>query len=80
MAISREDLQRRLSKLESDLPTMIAEHPDAGHFNQAFAERADEISEAASVDDDAWVFEQVDGILERAGLWQPGQDDLPLDE
>ena len=79
MAVSREELQRRLTKLEVDLPALIADHPDAGDFNQAFALRADEITDAADIDD-AWAFEQIDGILERAGLWRPGQEDLPPDE
>lgn len=80
MAISRDELQRRLTKLECDLQALIAEHPDTGDLNQVFAERADEITDAAGVEDGDWAFEQIDGILERAGLWRPGQDDLPPDE
>ncbi len=79
MAVSRHELKRRLTTLEHEIPALIADHPDAGDFNQAFATRADEIADAAGVDDDAWVFEQIDGILERAGLWRPGQDGLPPD-
>lgn len=80
MALTREELQRLLAKFEADMPAMMAAHPDHADFNQVCAERADEITDAASVKDDAWAFEEIDRILEKFGLWRPDGNDLPPDE
>lgn len=80
MALSRAELQKLLTDLDTAMPALMQEYPDPGDLNQAFAERADQITDNTSVDDDAWAFEQIDSILERHGLWRPGQDDLPPDE
>lgn len=62
------------------MPALIAQHPDAGEFNSAFAERADEITDYAAPEDGAWAFEQIDRILEEFDLWDPSHEDLPPDE
>jgi hypothetical protein len=80
MALSRAELDKLLADLDAAMPAMIAEYPDPADFNAAFAGLADVITDNASVADDAWVFERIDGILERHGLWRPGQEDLPPDE
>ncbi len=80
MPATREELQRRLDKLAADMPALIAQYPDPGDFNSAFSGLADDINDAASPADDQWVYGQIDQLLERFGLWRPGQDDLPPDE
>lgn len=80
MALSRDELERLLADLDAAMPAMMAQYPDPGDFNSAFAGVADEITDNTAAADDAWAFEQIDGILKRHGLWQPGQEDLPPDE
>lgn len=80
MPLSRAELEKLLKDLDRSVPALIAEYPDAGDFNAAFASLADEITDNASVADDAWAFEEIDSILEKHGLWRPGQQDLPPDE
>lgn len=79
MAATREELQRRITKLEADMPALMAEYPDPGDFNSAFAGLADEVTDNAGPADDQWAFEQIDRILEKYDLWHPGQYDLPPD-
>jgi hypothetical protein len=79
MTLSRDELVKLLCDLEGAMPVLMHEYPDAADFNPAFAALADAITDNASVEDDTWVFEQIDGILERHGLWRPGQEDLPPD-
>lgn len=80
MAVSRGELGKLLADLDGAIPALMHRYPDPADFNPAFAALADAITENASVDDDAWAFEKIDSILERHGLWRPGQDDLPPDE
>lgn len=80
MPLSRNELEKLLTDLETAMPALIQQYPDEADFNPAFAERADQITDNASAGDQAWAFERIDGILERHGLWPTGQDDLPPDE
>lgn len=80
MAVTREELQRRLALFEHLLPELIQQFPDAEHFNPACSELADDITDHAGPEDEQWAFEQIDKVLEKHGLWRPGQADLPPDE
>jgi len=80
MALSRAELGKLLKDLDVAMPAMMHAYPDAADFNPAFAALADAITDGASSDDDAWVHEQIDRILESHDLWRPGQHDLPADE
>ncbi len=79
MPLDRDELQRQLAQLEADLPALLAQYPDAADINPAFADREDEIMGYACPADEAWAFEQLDGMLERFGLWRPDQEELPPD-
>lgn len=78
--VTREELQRRLDRLKAAMPGLIERYHDPGEFNSAFAELADDVTDYAAIEDEAWAFQQIDQLLERYGLWQPGQEDLPPDE
>lgn len=80
MALSRDELERLLADLDAAMPAMMAQYPDPADFNSAFAGVADEITDNTTAADDGWAFDQIDAILQRHGLWRPGQDDLPPDE
>lgn len=79
MAVTRDELSRRLKKLEADMPKLVAAHPDPGQFSAAFKARADAITGDAGTDHDVWAFEQLDRILEQHGLWRSDQENLPPD-
>jgi hypothetical protein len=80
MALTRDELAKLLADLRGAIPALMHEYPDADEFNPAFAALADAITESAGAEDDTWVHEQIDHILEAYGLWRPGQNDLPPDE
>lgn len=80
MAVTREELGKLLADLDAAMPALMHAYPDPADFNPAFTALADAITDGASNEDDDWAFEEIDGILERHGLWRPGQDDLPPDE
>lgn len=79
MALSRDELERLLADLDAAMPAMMAQYPDPADFNSAFAGVADEITDNTAAADDAWMFDQIDGILRRHGLWHPGQEDLDFE-
>jgi hypothetical protein len=76
---SREELERRLAKLDAEMPQLLAQYVDQGDFMEAFSDRADEITDDATGEDADWIFSQVDQILERHGF-PANPDDLPTDE
>jgi hypothetical protein len=80
MPVSREELQKRIDAFEAALPGLMKEHPDHEHFNPVCSAHLDEITDHAGPEDDAWAFAKIDAILEKHGLWRPGQADLPPDE
>jgi len=79
MAKTRDELQRLIDALSMDLPKIIEDNPEPGDFSSAFAGRADEITDNASAEDDAWAFAQLDAMLDANG--HPSQEnELPPDE
>jgi len=67
MTKTRDELRRLIDSLHMDLPQIIEENPDAGDFSAAFAGRADEITDEANAEDDAWAFGQIDAMLDAHG-------------
>jgi len=79
MAISRHELQRRLRKLEADMPKLVAKYPDPADFIFAFGDHADEIIDDASAEDDVWAWREIDRILTLFG-YSAKSDELRSDE
>lgn len=67
MALERIELERRLASLESQLPALVRQHPNADDFYAAFAGLADEIADAAGPSDFDWVEAQIDELLSTHG-------------
>ena len=65
---TREDLERRLARLEGNMPDMRRQYPNAGDFISAFAVYADGIVDDAGDADVNWTFRQIDGLLEKYGF------------
>lgn len=69
---SRQELQRRLDKLDEEMPQLVAQYLDQDDFAYVFAEAftgiADTITDDASTADADWAFDQVDHILEKHGF------------
>jgi len=68
MAVSRQEMQRRLTKLEADVPDLMAKYPDPDDFMCEFSVRAYTIIDATRVAEDAWAFSEIDRILHKFGL------------
>jgi hypothetical protein len=68
MDASRVVLQRRLAELEAQMPQLMRDHPDRGELMSAFAGIADDILDAAGIDDDEWAFGEIERILDAFGL------------
>jgi len=73
MALTRNELERLLRDLDAAIPALMNQYPDPAQFNPALAALSDAIMDNAGIEDDVWVFEQIDGILERHGIWRPVQ-------
>ena len=65
---TRNDLMRRLAKLEAGIPEMKRRYPSPVDFAHAFAVHADALIEDTSQPDMNWAFDQIDVLLERYGL------------
>lgn len=65
---SRQELQRRLAKLEADMPEMKRLYPDYGEFICEFLGHADYITDDATGANSDWAQEQVDLILDKHGF------------
>lgn len=65
---TRNDLERRLAKLEASMPQMRRQYPSAGDFISAFAVYADGITDDAGEADINWTFRQIDHLLEKYGF------------
>jgi hypothetical protein len=68
MAVSRQEMQRRLTKLEADVPNLMAAYPDPDDFMCEFAARAYSIIDATRVTEDAWAFNEIGRILQKFEL------------
>jgi hypothetical protein len=75
---SRAELERRLKKLEADMPELRRRFPKTGEFLEEFAGHADHITDNASAADVGWAFDQVDYLLAKHGF-RTVTDDLPPD-
>jgi len=68
MAVSRQEMQRRLSKLEAEMPDLMAKHPDPDDLLAEVFARAYSMIDAVRVQEDAWAFKEIDRILQKFGL------------
>ncbi len=72
MAVSRQEMQRRLTQLEADMPGLMAAYPDPDDLMCEFAARAYSIIDATRVSEDAWAFSSIGRILQKFGLKTDG--------
>jgi hypothetical protein len=68
MHTSKEELERRLSKLEGDVSWLVKRYPNRAEFDQEFAGQADFIVNSAPASDGAWVLGEIDRILIKFGM------------
>jgi len=68
MPISRQELQLRLARLESDMPELTSRYPDFQDFIGEFAGHADYIMDNARNADHAWAYSEIDRILHNFGI------------
>jgi hypothetical protein len=73
MAVSRQELQRRLAMLEADMPELIAKYPDPDDFLAEFFARAYSTIDAITLTEDALAFGEIDRMLQRFGYRTRGQ-------
>lgn len=76
---SRAELERRLTKLDADIPEIKRRYPVPADFIAEFAGHADHITDDATGPDANWAFDRVDALLEKHGF-SAGPDDSPPDE
>ena len=67
MAVSRQELQRRLAKLDTDMPELIARFPDRDALLAEFFSLAYSTIDAITLTEDAWAFSEIDRILQKFG-------------
>lgn len=79
MPLSRDELKRRLDLLEAEMPNLTAKYPERGDFISEFSGYADSITDEASETDDAWVWSEIDRILNKFG-YHSVENELPPDE
>lgn len=65
---TRNDLERRLARLQANMPEMRQHYPNAGDFISAFAVYADGITDDAGDSDIRWAFAQIDDLLDIYGF------------
>jgi hypothetical protein len=68
MFATREELQRRLTKLEANMPWLVKEYPDRAHLAPGFSSYADEITGEASPEDVEWASSELNRILIKFGF------------
>lgn len=83
MALSRNELQLKLAKLDADIPDLQRayldrEHPEVDEFWNAFAGEADEVTEGAGEPDVEWINAQIDKIILKHDL-PVRPDESPVD-
>jgi hypothetical protein len=74
MAVSRQELQRRLAKLEADMPELMASYPDRDDFLAEFFARAYSTIDAITLSEDALAFNEIDRILQKFGYRARGDN------
>ena len=67
MAVSRHELQRRLAKLEADMPELMARYPDRDDLLGEFFTRAYFTIDAITLTEDAWAFNETNRLLQKFG-------------
>jgi len=70
--MDRSEIEQRLQKLRTDLPSMLAEAENDDDFWPAFAGEADLIEDGAvSAEDCRYVRNQINRMLQQAGVAEP---------
>jgi len=67
MAVSRQELQRRLAKLEADMPELRARYAEPEDVLVEFFARAYSTIDAITLVEDALAFNEIDRILQKFG-------------
>ncbi len=67
MFATKEELHRRLTKLEANMPWLVKEYPLRRDFYPEFSSYADEITDQTSPQDHEWVSAELSRILIKFG-------------
>lgn len=65
---SRPELERRLTIIRSNMPTLLRLFPERSDFLNEFSSFAEDVRERAGGEDAVWITEQVEEILRQHGV------------
>jgi hypothetical protein len=65
MAVSLQEMQKRLTKLEADMPELMLKYPNPSDLMVEFFARAYSMIDPSSVHENTWAFNEIDRILQR---------------